>query len=679
MRNHISKSILLLTIIILIVLVEGLNSNTISAKQAKPPKILSIKYYVNGKPCKTNIISLGKLGIIAKLKAYGHRTIGKYKYDIKYVIHISDYKGLTVWYYSRRKTLESGQEALLLTLNISLELNPWLTPPGVYILNITVFDLISNMASYNMSYFFVRDSPITLEYDLNMTLTLENPWVANSEIELLLLAIPLNISRIQRLISFKVLSNLNYTLFKDEVGNQYLVFRNINVKPISRFTIKVNFKLEYNILAIKLPKLDVDVYERLKPRYEEFLKSTPEITWNVKPIINTAKHILAGRRNIYNVLFKICNFVSTWIHYDINVPEDKDVLWIYTNRRGMCTHYSKLFIALARAIGIPSRMISGLNLGVSKINTRYRIEDVKGHDWVEVYVPKTGWIQIEPQNPFYIGRVIPGHIAFIRCRRSYVVKFEDKKFNPAIYILWFRKASPRVKLSVEYIVKAKYPKDIPLKVNVNKTRIHLYQPLPIQIALNESTMALIYLVFESAYGVRIVKELTTHGSRMIQVIFSPTGIGIWRIYAVAYAEGYNPTMSNTVTIEVYSNITVTISCDKNITYVGEPVNIFIRLTPKINGSVTVMLGIGNTTVRKFNVNIINGLGKCSVLFKSPGVWNVKAIYGGGKFYTNSTSNTITIRVLEKPKAFSYNVILAIISVGLILALIIIVSGRSKLY
>lgn len=73
-----------------------------------------------------------------------------------------------------------------------------------------------------------------------------------------------------------------------------------------------------------------------------------------------------------------------------NVVEEKTEE-ILKKQVGTCQNFSNVFVAVARALGIPARIIVGLNLG----------EGYAGyHAWTEIQTTETQWIPYEPQSPF---------------------------------------------------------------------------------------------------------------------------------------------------------------------------------------------------------------------------------------------------------------------------------------
>jgi hypothetical protein len=75
--------------------------------------------------------------------------------------------------------------------------------------------------------------------------------------------------------------------------------------------------------------------------------------------------------------------------YHSQSPQDTLV-----SKKGICYDFAKLFVALSRANGIPSRVVRGLAFDF-KPNVNFYVENY-GHAWAEVYLPVYGWVPIDP-------------------------------------------------------------------------------------------------------------------------------------------------------------------------------------------------------------------------------------------------------------------------------------------
>ena len=59
-------------------------------------------------------------------------------------------------------------------------------------------------------------------------------------------------------------------------------------------------------------------------------------------------------------------------------------------KKGDCTEYADLFVAVCRAKNIPARVITGIS--VQSDNTKAK------HNWAEVYLKEYGWVPFDPSK-----------------------------------------------------------------------------------------------------------------------------------------------------------------------------------------------------------------------------------------------------------------------------------------
>ena len=91
-------------------------------------------------------------------------------------------------------------------------------------------------------------------------------------------------------------------------------------------------------------------------------------------------------RAIYDYVFDNMRYDKTgtgWGH--------GDVLWACDSKRGNCTEFHSLFIAMARSQGIPARFEIGFPLPSDKQSS-----EIAGyHCWAEFFNPQNGWIPVD--------------------------------------------------------------------------------------------------------------------------------------------------------------------------------------------------------------------------------------------------------------------------------------------
>lgn len=82
-------------------------------------------------------------------------------------------------------------------------------------------------------------------------------------------------------------------------------------------------------------------------------------------------------------------------------PANRDVVdhFLFDLRRGYCDYYASAMVVLARAGGLPARMVVGYFSGspeVTEGTVLYRVSEADAHAWVEIYFPGVGWVEFEP-------------------------------------------------------------------------------------------------------------------------------------------------------------------------------------------------------------------------------------------------------------------------------------------
>jgi transglutaminase-like putative cysteine protease len=71
--------------------------------------------------------------------------------------------------------------------------------------------------------------------------------------------------------------------------------------------------------------------------------------------------------------------------------------FLFTSKRGFCQDFSTAMNVMLRALGIPSRQMSGFSQGTLDDKThQFFVNAVEAHSWVEVFFPSYGWIPFEP-------------------------------------------------------------------------------------------------------------------------------------------------------------------------------------------------------------------------------------------------------------------------------------------
>jgi protein-glutamine gamma-glutamyltransferase len=80
--------------------------------------------------------------------------------------------------------------------------------------------------------------------------------------------------------------------------------------------------------------------------------------------------------------------------------------FLFRTRRGFCEHYASAFTMLARAAGIPARVVTGYQGGeLNPISGRLVVRQSEAHAWSEVWLEGRGWTRVDPTGAVAPDRV----------------------------------------------------------------------------------------------------------------------------------------------------------------------------------------------------------------------------------------------------------------------------------
>jgi transglutaminase-like putative cysteine protease len=141
-------------------------------------------------------------------------------------------------------------------------------------------------------------------------------------------------------------------------------------------------------LRIELPEddpRDSRTIPRPEPDLEPYLKPTLNIQSNHPSIQSLARQIVGTEKNARRVTAKLVN----WVYHNLDksfLAAIPDALRVLEKKAGDCKAHSILFVALARSLGIPARIASGL---VYTPDGKFYY-----HQWAEVYLDR--WRAVDP-------------------------------------------------------------------------------------------------------------------------------------------------------------------------------------------------------------------------------------------------------------------------------------------
>ncbi|MCF1437426.1 MAG: DUF3488 and transglutaminase-like domain-containing protein, partial [Shewanella sp.] len=96
--------------------------------------------------------------------------------------------------------------------------------------------------------------------------------------------------------------------------------------------------------------------------------------------------------------------------------------FLFDNRAGFCVHYASALVVLARASGLPARMVAGYQGGEYNDTAGYvSVYQYMAHAWAEIWLPERGWVSFDPTAMVAPQRVLDGFDAQFSAEESYLL------------------------------------------------------------------------------------------------------------------------------------------------------------------------------------------------------------------------------------------------------------------
>lgn len=152
-----------------------------------------------------------------------------------------------------------------------------------------------------------------------------------------------------------------------------------------------------------VPVADVRTLRAAGQRYpdwvrQRYLALPPEVPERVKSL---AIALTASAATPYDRAHAIEQYLRTF-PYTLDVPrpptnQDVTDYFLFDLKKGYCDYYATAMVVLARAAGVPARLVTGYASGAYNLNSeRFVVTEADAHSWVEVYFPNIGWVPFEP-------------------------------------------------------------------------------------------------------------------------------------------------------------------------------------------------------------------------------------------------------------------------------------------
>ena len=254
-------------------------------------------------------------------------------------------------------------------------------------------------------------------YQLTLTYHLKNTRVGFGYTEI---ALPPDLAGYQEIVQNSLLP-APVSIRVDADGN-YLA--RYNLRPLEKKDVVWEGWLalyypDRNFGTGKLSSLPAELVSRYTSSQKYWETGSVEIKAEAAKLADPKASVAEVSRQIYA-------FVTGKLSYDYQKLEGGELVRLGALAslaqpdKAVCMEYTDLFVAIARAAGIPTREVNGFAYTADDTNRplSLRVEGDVLHAWPQVYVPGTGWTMVDPtwgstSGSDYFSAFDLSHLAFV--------------------------------------------------------------------------------------------------------------------------------------------------------------------------------------------------------------------------------------------------------------------------
>lgn len=191
---------------------------------------------------------------------------------------------------------------------------------------------------------------------------------------------------------FKVESSVPHRIERDSEGNAVLY---VEMESPKAFTVVERFTLTRREQRNELdPAKTRPITDEERRKYAKDLEANANVVINdeirslASSIVGTEKNPILAARKLYD--WTLDN-IEYWVKYPDRLKASPvgSTTYCLANKTGNCTDFHSLWASLARAAGIPTRIVYG---GFFKKELDGVDKDQSYHCWLEFYAPNYGWV-----------------------------------------------------------------------------------------------------------------------------------------------------------------------------------------------------------------------------------------------------------------------------------------------
>ena len=182
-------------------------------------------------------------------------------------------------------------------------------------------------------------------------------------------------------------------------------------------------RTEYTVLSRQHAVLPADLQPQPVAYSASFARHYLQVPGSSDRVAALAQEVTQAKASAYEKALAIQDHLSGHFRYSLDIPASSQERpleeFLFSRKTGYCEHYATAMVVMLRSVGVPARLVTGfLATEWNQYGNYYLVRQRDAHAWVEVYLPRSGWVTMDPTPAVIESGTDPGWQAFSRVMDS---------------------------------------------------------------------------------------------------------------------------------------------------------------------------------------------------------------------------------------------------------------------
>ena len=160
-------------------------------------------------------------------------------------------------------------------------------------------------------------------------------------------------------------------------------------------------RLEYTVHSRPAPVAPADLQFQPAVYTEVFAQHFLQLPESSERVRALAQEITRSKTSAYEKAQAIEAYLSRNYRYSLDLSPGRQTRpleeFLFERKTGYCEHYATAMVVLLRNVGVPARLVTGfLATEWNEYGNYYLVRQRDAHAWVEVHLPNSGWVTMDP-------------------------------------------------------------------------------------------------------------------------------------------------------------------------------------------------------------------------------------------------------------------------------------------